>query len=232
MIVSIHQPNYLPWMGLMHKILESDIFIVLDDVQFVRGKNFVTRSQIKTSGGPKWITIPVHNKNNFLPINQIKINNDIPWKDEHWNKIEQNYNKSKFFSDYSTLLKNSIYQKYENISNMNIALIQQILKILKIEKKIQFSSELNIEGIGLEKIVNIIKETGGDEYLSGDGIGSLRYIQGNERVFEENKIKLTFQKFIHPEYFQLYGEFIPKLSILDVIFNIGPEDTLKKLNQI
>ena len=232
MIVSIHQPNYLPWMGLMHKILESDIFIVLDDVQFVRGKNFVTRSQIKTSGGPKWITIPVHNKNDFLPINQIKINNDIPWKDEHWNKIIQNYNKAKFFSDYDILLKNSIYQKWENISEMNTALIQQILKILKIETRIQFSSELNTRGVGLEKIVSIIKEVNGDEYLSGEGIGSLRYIQGNERVFEENKIKLTFQKFIHPEYFQLYGEFIPKLSILDVIFNIGPEDTLKKLNQI
>ena len=106
------------------------------------------------------------------------------------------------------------------------------MKILKIEKKIQFSSELNIEGIGLEKIVNIIKKVGGDEYLSGDGMGSLRYIQGNEQVFEENKIKLIFQKFVHPEYFQLYGGFIPKLSILDVIFNIGPEDTLKKLNQI
>ena len=232
MIVSIHQPNYLPWMGLIHKIIESDVFVVLDDVQFVRGKNFVTRSQIKTSGGPKWISIPVHNKNDFLPINQIKINNDIPWKDEHWNKIIQNYNKAKFFSDYDILLKNSIYQKWENISEMNTALIQQILKILKIETRIQFSSELNTRGVGLEKIVSIIKEVNGDEYLSGEGIGSLRYIQGNERVFEENKIKLTFQKFIHPEYFQLYGEFIPKLSILDVIFNIGPEDTLKKLNQI
>ena len=232
MIVSIHQPNYLPWMGLMHKILESDIFIVLDDVQFVRGKNFVTRSQIKTSGGPKWITIPVHNKNDFLPINQIKINNDIPWKDEHWNKIIQNYNKAKFFSDYDILLKNSIYQKWENISEMNTALIQQILKILKIETRIQFSSELNTRGVGLEKIVSIIKEVNGDEYLSGEGIGSLRYIQGNEKVFEENKIKLAFQKFVHPVYFQLHGEFIPKLSILDAIFNIGPKDTLKKLNQI
>ena len=232
MIVSIHQPNYLPWMGLMHKILESDIFIVLDDVQFVRGKNFVTRSQIKTSGGPKWISIPVHNKNDFLPINQIKINNDIPWKDEHWNKIIQNYNKAKFFSDYDILLKNSIYQKWENISEMNTALIQQILKILKIETRIQFSSELNTRGVGLEKIVSIIKEVNGDEYLSGEGIGSLRYIQGNEKVFEENKIKLAFQKFVHPVYFQLHGEFIPKLSILDAIFNIGPKDTLKKLNQI
>mgnify|MGYP000055245639 FL=1 len=232
MIVSIHQPNYLPWMGLIHKIIESDVFVVLDDVQFVRGKNFVTRSQIKTSGGPKWISIPVHNKNDFLPINQIKINNDIPWKDEHWNKIIQNYNKAKFFSDYDILLKNSIYQKWENISEMNTALIQQILKILKIETRIQFSSELNTRGVGLEKIVSIIKEVNGDEYLSGEGIGSLRYIQGNEKVFEENKIKLAFQKFVHPVYFQLHGEFIPKLSILDAIFNIGPKDTLKKLNQI
>jgi len=231
MIVSIHQPNYLPWMGLIHKILESDIFVVLDDVQFVRGKNFVTRSQIKTSGGPKWITIPVHNKNDFLPINQIKINNDIPWKDEHWNKIIQNYNKAEFFSDYNTLIKNSIYQKWENISEMNVSLIQQIFKILKIKKRIQFSSELNVKGAGLEKIINIIKDVGGNEYLSGKGIGSLRYINGNEKMFEENKIKLTFQKFVHPEYFQLHGDFISKLSILDSIFNIGPEDTLKKLNQ-
>ena len=70
-----------------------------------------------------------------------------------------------------------------------------------------------------------------DEYLSGMGKGSLRYIQGNERVFEENEIKLTFQKFAHPKYPQLHGEFVPNLSILDAIFNIGPEDTLKKLNQ-
>ena len=127
--------------------------------------------------------------------------------------------------------KNTIYQKWENLTEMNNAIINQILKSLKIKRKIQFSSELNVEGTGVTKIMNIIKAVGGDEYLSGMGKGSLRYIQGNERVFEENEIKLTFQKFAHPKYPQLHGEFVPNLSILDAIFNIGPEDTLKKLNQ-
>ena len=218
-------------MGLIQKIFSSDIFVVFDDVQLVRGKSFVTRTQIKTSGGPKWLTIPVHNKNDFLPINQIKINNDISWQDDHWNKIAENYNKTGFFSDYGEVVKNTIYQKWENLTEMNNAIINQILKSLKIKRKIQFSSELNVEGTGVTKIMNIIKAVGGDEYLSGMGKGSLRYIQGNERVFEENEIKLTFQKFAHPKYPQLHGEFVPNLSILDAIFNIGPEDTLKKLNQ-
>ena len=136
MIVSIHQPNYLPWMGLIQKIFSSDVFVIFDDVQLVRGKNFVTRTQIKTSGGPKWLTVPVHNKNDFLPINQIKINNDISWQDDHWNKIAENYNKTGFFSDYGEVVKNTIYQKWENLTEMNNAIINQILKSLKIKRKI------------------------------------------------------------------------------------------------
>ena len=126
-------------MGLIQKICSSDVFVVFDDVQLVRGKNFVTRTQIKTSGGPKWLTVPVHNKNDFLPINQIKINNDISWQDDHWNKIAENYNKTGFFSDYGEVVKNTIYQKWENLKEMNNTIIKQILKILKIKRKIQFS---------------------------------------------------------------------------------------------
>ena len=102
-------------MGLIQKICSSDVFVVFDDVQLVRGKNFVTRTQIKTSGGSKWLTVPVHNKNDFLPINQIKINNDISWQDDHWNKIAENYNKTGFFSDYGEVVKNTIYQKFTKI---------------------------------------------------------------------------------------------------------------------
>lgn len=218
-------------MGLIHKIMLSDIFIVLDDVQFVRGKNFVVRTQIKTSGGPKWLTIPVHNKNDFLPINQIKINNEIPWQKEHWNKIFENYNKSKYFTDFGESIKNTIFQKWENISEMNTELIIQILKILNIEKNIKFSSELNVNGKGIEKIVNLINAVGADEYLSGQGKGSSRYIFQNEEIFTKNRIRLRYQKFVHPTYTQLHRDFVHNLSICDAIFNIGPEDTLKKLKQ-
>jgi len=231
LIVSIHQPNYLPWMGLIHKIMLSDIFIVLDDVQFVRGKNFVSRTQIKTSGGPKWLTVPVHNKNDFLSINQIKINNEITWQKEHWNKIFENYHKSNYFTDFGGSIKNTIFKKWENISEMNTELIIQILKILNIKKNIKFSSELGVKGKGIEKIINLINSVGSDEYLSGQGKGSSRYIVQNEEVFEKNEIKLRYQRFDHPIYAQLHGDFVHNLSICDAIFNIGPEDTLKKLKQ-
>lgn len=216
-------------MGLINKIISSNIFIVLDDVQLVRGKNFVTRTQIKTSGGPKWLTIPVNNKNDFLPINEIKINNKINWQEEHWNKIFENYKKTKYFNEYEECIKKIIFEKKESISKMNTALIIKILDILNIKRDIRYSSELNVDGKGLEKIVNLVKEVGADEYISGQGKGSLRYITGNEKIFRENKINLQFQKFNHPEYFQIHGDFVKNLSVLDIIFNLGPEDTLKKL---
>jgi hypothetical protein len=216
-------------MGLIHKIISSDIFIVLDDVQLVRGKNFVTRTQIKTSGGPKWLTIPVNNKNDFLPISQIKINNEINWQEEHWNKIFENYKKTKYFNKYEKCIKKIIFEKKENISKMNTALITQILDILNIKRDIRYSSELNVNGKGLEKIVNLIKMVEADEYVSGQGKGSLRYITGNEQIFKKNEINLQYQEFNHPKYFQIHGDFAENLSILDIIFNLGPEDTLKKL---
>lgn len=231
MIVSIHQPNYLPWMGLIHKILNSNIFVILDDVQLVRGKSFVIRTQIKTTGGPKWLTIPVNNKNDFLPINQIKINNEISWKNEHWNKIVQNYNKTRFFEDFEEKLREIVFQKWEKISDMNIAFIKQILEILEIDTKIIRSSELGVTEKGVKKIIGLVKAAEGDEYLSGQGKGSVRYVHGNEKEFQENNIQLKFQNFLHPTYTQLHGNFVPNLSVWDSIFNIGPEDTLKKITQ-
>ena len=230
MKVSIHQPNYLPWMGLIQKIYCSDTFVLLDDVQLVRGKSFVLRTKIKTTGGPRWITIPVKNKTEMLPINEIKINNSLQWREDHWNKIEQNYNKSKFFSQFQEILKEGIFREWENLAEMNYFFIKQILDCLKIKRKIIISSNLNVEGTGIEKIINIVKQIKGDEYFSGEGKGSIRYVKGNEKQFEDNNIKLTFQKFEHPIYEQLHGDFVPKLSIWDSIFNIGPEDTLKKIS--
>jgi hypothetical protein len=220
-------------MGLIHKIMLSDIFIVLDDVQFVRGKNFVARTQIKTSGGPKWLSIPVHNKNDFLSINQIKINNEISWQKEHWNKIFENYKKAEYFDEYAdNIKKNIMYTKWKNIAELNISLIKEILRILKIEKHVVLSSELGVEGKGLEKIINIIKAVNADEYITGTGKGSSRYVIGNESNFKKNNIKIKFQKFIHPSYSQLFENFVPNLSIIDTIFNMGPEDTLKKMREM
>jgi len=230
LIVSIHQPNYFPWAGLIHKIALSDLFVIFDDIQLVRGKSFVIRTKIKTSGGAKWITVPVKEKSHMIPIHDVQINNETDWKEEHWNKIFENYKEAAFFQQNSDIFKKIILQKWGKLADLNMELINQIMNILGIKTEIQKSSEFNLNSNGIEKIIDLIKKVGGDEYLAGMGEGTKRYVSNNEKLFDENKINLKYQKFESPTYQQLYGEFIPNLSILDMIFNIGPDQTMKKLN--
>lgn len=230
MIISIHQPNYLPWTGLIHKIALSDLFVIFDDIQLVRGKSFVIRTKIKTSGGAKWITVPVKEKSHMIPINNAKINNETNWKEEHWDKIFENYKETAFFQQYSAIFKKTILHNWEKIVDLNIRLIIQILDILSIKTEIRKSSEFNLSSSGIEKIIDLIKAVDGNEFLAGMGEGTKRYVSNNEKLFDKNKINLRYQKFKSPTYKQLYGDFIPNLSVLDMIFNIGPDESIKKLN--
>lgn len=232
MIVSIHQPNYLPWLGLFHKILLSDIYVIFDDVQLRRGKSFVLRSLIKTEKNTKWITIPVLGKSKFLLINQVEINSKIPWKEKHWISIENSYRKAEFFRDYSNEIRELVLSNHNNLSQFNVSIIKKILEILDIKIKMVKSSKLNIATSGTQKIIDTVLRVGGTTYLSGEGQGSKRYVIGQEKKFSKNGIKLKIQNFIHPTYSQLFGDFIPNLSIIDLIFNIGIKKTKEKLKSI
>lgn len=230
LIVSIHQPNYLPWSGFFHKIALSDIYVVFDDVQLVRGKSFVIRTKIKTEKGTKWLTVPVKNKSSMLQIAEVKINNELNWKEKHWNSVRHNYAKTLFFSHYQKLFQDILSQKWDNLAEMNISVIKLILKILKIDTKIVRSSNLGIKGSGTDKILDIIESVNANEYLTGEGEGSKKFVLNKEELFSDRGIKLKYQKFKHPVYSQLYGEFVPNLSICDMLFNIGAEKTLQTLN--
>jgi len=230
MIVSIHQPNYLPWAGFIHKIAISDIYVVFDDVQLVRGKSFGIRTKIKTESGTKWLTVPVKNKSSLLKINQVEINNEINWNEKHWNSLKHNYAKAPFFSDFGQMIHDVLNKKLEKLVELNVSIIKLILRTLEIKTKVVLSSELNVSDTGTEKIIGIVKKLGSDQYLSGQGEGSKRYVSGKEDVFRKHGINLCIQKFEHPVYSQLHGDFIQNLSICDMIFNIGAEKTIQTLN--
>jgi len=232
MIVSIHQPNYLPWIKFFHKIIFSDIFIIFDDVQLPRGKSFVLRNKIKMNKGTAWLTVPVKNKSSMLPINEIKLNNDTNWKENHWNKIYQNYSKSKFFNTYKKDFENIFLKNNEYLMESNLSIIKLILEILDVKMKIKFSSDLEIKSNGTNKILDIIKSVNGDEYYSGTGGGTNRYVMGKEEIFKKQNIKIKFQDFSHPKYPQLFGDFIEGLSIIDMIFNLGGKRTYNILKSI
>ena len=219
MIVSIHQPNYIPWLGFFHKLLLSDTYIVFDDVQFPRGKDYDNRNQIKTNNGKMWLTASVLGKKDLKPWNQIEINNN-GWKEKHLTNIESFYKKTPYFKSYFLFLKRIYETDHKLLLDLNLDLIIFFLGCLDKIPNIILSSDIKTELTGLDKILYILKDQKATKYISGDGEGSRRYI--DEQLFKDNNIELIWQNYKHPTYKQLYGEFIPYLSILDLLFNEGP----------
>ena len=218
MIVSIHQPNYIPWIGFFNKILSSDIYVVFDDVQFPRGKDYANRNQIKINNGKTWLTIPVIGKSDLKPWNQIEINKN-GWVNKHLASIESFYKKTPYFNEYYPEIKNIYLKDHNLLVDLTLDLIKHFIKILNKKTKIVRSSDIKTDLKGMDKILYILKHLQSTKYISGDGEGSKRYI--DENLFKENNIELIWQNYKHPVYKQQFGEFIPYMSILDLIFNEG-----------
>jgi len=220
MIVAIHQPNYLPWLGYFHKMALSDIFVLLDDVQFPRNKGFCSRVKIKIANGPYWLSIPVKAKKALKKINEIEIVTEVNWNWTHWKTIEFSYKKAPYFSKYADLFKNIYFKKWQKLIDINFAFIKLIKDILNIKAEIIFSSEISKPCLrGSKNIFSILKALKADTYISGVGIGAKRYIRADE--FKKNNIMLIYQKFKHPIYPQMFGDFIQGMSIIDLLFNCG-----------
>lgn len=224
MIVAIHQPNYLPWLGFFHKMALSDIFVLLDDVQFPRNKGFSSRIKIKRADGPYLLSIPVKEKKKLKKINEIKIATEFNWNWQHWKTIESSYKKAPFFSQYAEIFEDVYFKNWQKLIDLNVTFIELIKNALNIKTKLMFSSEISESGLsGNEKIFSILKALNADVYISGEGKGAERYIKPED--FRKNGIKLKFQNFTHPVYNQLFGDFIQGLSIIDLLFNCGEKST-------
>lgn len=219
MIVTIHQPNYFPYPGLFQKVLLSDIYVILDRAQFEF--DITNRNKIITPEG-SWsrISVPIKKDQKFFEIRNVEINNDQPWAEKNWDLICKSYNDSPFFDLYKTTLNSIFKKKWDLIFDLNFYTLKKVFEWLNIKTKIIFDSELNVAGKSSEHLLNICKKLGATNYLSGpDGRDYL-----NEKIFEQNKIKVEYQKYDPITYPQKYAKsFIPNLSILDLIFNTGPK---------
>ena len=222
MIVSIHQPNYLPWLGYFNKIARSNVFVIFDDVQFPIGKKgfFGNRNQIKTNSSQLWLTVPVLDRSKCKNFNEIKINYN-GWNEKHIRNIENFYRKSEYFDVYYKDIENLLLQEYDNFSELSTKLITYFMNIMDIDTKLVYSSEIckDVDLTGMDKIFYILEQLKADTYISSDGPGSRRYIK--EEDFNDKNIKLIWQNFEHPTYKQMYGDFISHLSIIDLLFNCG-----------
>jgi hypothetical protein len=219
MIISVHQPQYIPWLGYFYKIATSEVFIFLDDVQYKK-REFQNRNKIKTSEGSPWLTVPVLTKGSFeQTIREVRINREESWAKEHWKTIEHNYNRAPFFNEHRDFFTGLYSKKWDLLIDLSMEVIRYVNSYLKIETPVMMSSEFNLSSKSSERIIDICKRTGADVYLSGSG--GKQYI--DEKVFADNSIKLVYQDFSHPVYPQLHGAFVSHLSVLDLLFNCGPK---------
>lgn len=219
-IIAIHQPNYIPWPGFFYKMIKSDVFVLLDNVQFSR-RSFTHRNRIKGSDGkPIWLTVPVYKKGKFYQeINEVKINNTARWRKKHFRTLVMNYANAPFFHYYRDKLEDIYSQKWNRLLDLNRVLLDFVMEQLDIKKKTYLSSNMKVSGEKTELLISIIKKVGGDAYLSGSG--AKNYL--NEKMFGKHNISLIYYRYGSFIYPQLWGNFVPNLSVLDLLFNCGKE---------
>jgi hypothetical protein len=217
MIIAIHQPNYIPWLGFFDKMRKADIFVYLDDVQYVKG-TVANRNYIKgQEGKPGLLSVPVKlSEGAFQLYNQIGIDYSQNWMQKHLNQIKNAYYHAPQFHEIYPEFEQIIKIRYLNLAELNIALIEWMRVKLKINTKTIRSSELNIVVEDKnERNVAICKKLGAKHYLSGKGAQSYNAPE----IFLRDKIDLTINEYIHPIYNQIGSQFSPNLSTIDFLLN-------------
>ena len=220
MKVAIMQPTYLPWIGYFALMKSVDVFIILDSVQFSK-RSWQQRNQIKTESGVKWLTVPVISKGKKDQlIADVKIDYSSKFPESHINMIEQNYRKSPFFGDFSEVFFSVLRERHEYLSHLSINLILLIRELLDIKTKIKYSSDFLTQGSKDELLAELCEHVGATEYISPPG--SKVYLDDSD-AFSKRNIPVKYFNYKYTNYPQLHGEFIQYMSVIDLLFNYGPQ---------
>ena len=219
----------MPYLGFFHRLMMSDIYIVLDNVQFIRGGSncWTNRDKIKTPNGEMWITIPYQKAPLGTNICDIKINNAIDWKNRNLTQIRDNYYSAEGFEEVFPYIQQLYAGDYEMLADLTFASIKMLIELFDINIEVKFSSKLNPTGRSNERIIDLVQKVNSHQYLSGTGAKA--YF--NSELYERAGIKVIWQKFNHPIYPQINGDFIPYLSSIDLLLNCGIEKSRNLLRE-
>jgi hypothetical protein len=218
LILSAHQPAYLPWLGLFHKIAVADVFVILDGVQFEKN-SFANRNKVKGPNGPVWLTVPVALKGHMnSTIRDIAIASNPKWQKKHWKTIQQAYAKAPYFERYSSFFEEIYSRDWKWLCELNWAILEYLLRELGIGTRVYHQTELSISGTGEDLILNLSRHFGAKVFV----FGSLGEQYVTPEKFSTNGVDTHFQTYHHPEYPQLYDGFQSHLSVIDLLFNVGP----------
>lgn len=220
MILSASQPYFFPFPGFFYKAYLSDIFVILDNVQFPRGTTWITRNRFKNEQGSLWMTVPVKKKGLGLQrIDAVRICHDGRWHKKHLESLKNAYSRAPYFKVHIGFLEALLSTKFEKLIDFNLNVIRFLMQQLEIETKVILLSELGIHSTGDKLLIEICGKMGASQFLTQSA--AQKYLDADR--FADAGIRVT--KFKQPLliYPQLWGSFIPNLSALDLIFNCGPK---------
>jgi hypothetical protein len=218
-ILTAHQPVYLPWLGLFHKIALCDTYVFLDSVKYLK-QDWNNRNKIKGAAGPMWLTVPVATggtDNILLP--DVRISNEHNWRVKHWRSIRSCYGRAPYFDQYAPFLEDVYRRKWEFLNELNLHMLRWFLDELGVKVRFLRASELDLEGTKSDLVLDMCRKLGAKTYI----FGALGRDYAQVADFERAGVDVIFQDYRHPQYPQLHGGFISHLSIIDLIFNCGPK---------
>ena len=213
MLVAIHQPHYLPWLGYLHRMAQAELFIVLDHVQFERG-NYQNRTQVRVNGAAHWLTVPVLQRSQKECISEKAIDASQDWAATHYETLRRAYGAT------AAAVKHIYEMPWQRLSDLNAATLDFLREAFAIRTPLVNSSELDVPGAKGELVLNLCKAVGARALLVGLG-GSRAYL--DRAAFARAGVELVLHEFHHPRYPQRGpAPFIAGLSALDLLFNCGP----------
>ena len=218
MKIVISQPMFFPWIGLFEQISLADLYVHYDDVQFSKG-SFVNRVQIKTQDGFKWMTVPLDDLKLGQHIKDVKISDKTNWRASHLDLLRQVYAKAPYQQDMLDIVSHVYSHTSQTISELSISSISEICKYFSINDPTDFlySSKLGLPGTSSQRVLDVVKHLHGKTYITGHG--ARQYLDHD--LFEQNNIRVEYINYNKHVYPQLYGEFTPYVSILDLVANMG-----------
>ncbi len=220
MICAIMQPTFLPWVGYFSMMCRVDRFVYLDDVQLTR-RSWQVRNRILSNGGVVTITVPVRKTSRDVKICDAELALDGRWISATLKKIEMSYARSSFISEVIDILSEELESKHVKLSDLNIGIIERFAKYLRFDVDTVRSSSLNVPGKRSKKLLNICKILGSDAYLAAEG--SRQYIE-EDGLFLTDPIRLSYYEYKPEPYYQIKtDQFVPYMSIVDLVANVGPK---------
>ncbi len=213
------QPSYLPWLGFFDQVRRCDHFVFYDDVSYDKN-GWRNRNRIKAASGPVWLTVPVRTKGRMSQaIHDVEITNTIPWARKHLKTIAEAYAASQHRDAYLPALTELLERPWDRLADLDIAASKLMCGWFGLERPMHRSSELGIGGDRNARLLALCQYFGATTYFSGNAAQS--YLDVG--LFTEHGIQVEWQDFQHPEYPQLHGPFLPLMSALDLVLNVGEE---------